>query len=238
MPCTSRCIGRIAGLAIVMVSVSLSGCAAWFPPAPEDASAAAPKTAKTEPPAPKALKAESPAANAEQAEPQVNAESLQMYQQALAALGAGRYAEAERALLAVIRREPELAGPHANLGILYARTGRPEQAFGSLKEAIRLNPNRAVYYNELGMMSRREGRFDEARGYYAKALELDPNCAHAHLNIGILYDLYLQDPAKAMQHYQRYRDLTPSEAGTVTKWIADLQQRGRAAEQAKGGKNG
>ena len=161
-----------------------------------------------------------------------------MYQQALAALGAGRYPEAERALLAVIRREPELAGPRANLGILYARTGHPAQAVESLKQAINLNPDRAAYYNELGMVSRREGRFDEARRYYAKALDLDPNYSYAHLNIGILYDLYLQDAAKAMQHYQRYRELAPGEAGTVTKWIADLQQRGRAAEQAKGGKSG
>jgi Flp pilus assembly protein TadD len=215
-------------LVIATICVALAACASWLAPAPEQAPAAAPQPARAEP----------PAAKPEKAEPVVNAESLQLYQQALAALAAGRYPEAERALLAVARREPELAGPHANLGIVYARTGRAEQAFDSLKQAVRLNPKRAVYYNELGMMSRREGRFDEARGYYAKALELDPDCAHAHLNMGILYDLYLQDPAKAMQHYQRYRELTPSEAGTVTKWIADLQQRGRSSEQAKGGKSG
>ncbi len=223
MPCTSR----ISPLAIMMVSVSFAGCEALML-APGEASTPVPKTVKTELAVPGPVKAEPP----------VTAESRQMYQQALIELGAGRYPEAERALLAVIRREPELAGPRANLGILYARTGRPAQALESLKQAIRLNPDRAAYYNELGMMSRREGRFDEARGYYAKALDLDPNYAYAHLNIGILYDLYLQDTAKAVQHYERYRELTPSEAGTVTKWIADLQQRGRATEQAKGGKSG
>ncbi len=221
------CTRRLARLAIVMASISLAGCTA-FTLVPEEASA----------PVPMPVKAEPPVAKPAQTEPPVNAESRQMYQQALTALGAGRYPEAERALLAVIRREPELAGPRANLGILYARTGHPAQAFESLQQAIRLNPDRAVYYNELGMVSRREGRFDEARSYYAKALALDPNYAYAHLNIGILYDLYLQDTAKAMQHYQRYRELMPSEAGTVTKWIADLQQRGRATEQAKGGKSG
>jgi len=207
-----------------------------FTRAPGDASTPAP--VKVEASAAKPVQAESPAATPAKAEPAVNAESRQLYQQALAALRAARYPEAERALLAVILREPELAGPHANLGILYARSGRPAQALESLKRAIRLNPGRAVCYNELGMISRREGRFDEARGYYAKALDLDPNYAYAHLNIGILYDLYLQDTAKAMQHYQRYRELMPSEAGTVTKWIADLQQRDRATEQAKGGKSG
>jgi Flp pilus assembly protein TadD len=232
-----RCTSRIWRLAIVMVCFPFAGCAA-LGLAPGEVSTPAPETVKTELPVPDTAKAELPVPKPVKAEPPVTAESRQMYQQALTALGAGRYPEAERALLAVIRSEPELAGPRANLGILYARTGHPAQAFESLKQAIRLNPDRAAYYNELGMMSRREGRFDEARGYYAKALDLDPNYAYAHLNIGILYDLYLQDTAKAAQHYQRYRELTPSEAGTVTKWIADLQQRGRATEQAKGGKGG
>ena len=230
-----RCTRRIARLAIVAIFASFAGCAD-FTLALREVLAPVPAPVKTMPPVANPAKAE-PAAPAK-AEPPVNAESRQMYQQALAALGAGRYPEAERALLAVIRREPELAGPRANLGILYARTGHSAQAIESLKQAISLNPDRAAYYNELGMVSRREGRFDEARRNYAKALDLDPNYAYAHLNIGILYDLYLQDAAKAMQHYQRYRELAPSEAGTVTKWIADLQQRGRAAEQAKGGKSG
>jgi tetratricopeptide (TPR) repeat protein len=206
-----------AVFAVVMLAL-LAGCAI---PVAETPSA---KSALTPPkPAPK------PAL----VEPVVSAEARHQYEQALAALKAGRYVEAERALVALTLREPNLAGPHGNLGILYARTGKPTQAIESLRQAIRLNPDRAAYYNELGLVFRREGKFDEARRQYDKALEVDPDYANAHLNLGIVLDLYLHDPERALAHYQRYRELAPREATTVNKWIADLQQRNRKGTQAK-----
>jgi Flp pilus assembly protein TadD len=172
-------------------------------------------------------------------EPPVSAESRQLYEQALAALAAGRVAEAERGFLALTLRDPGLAGPHANLGMVYARTNRNALAIESLRQAIKLNPERAAYHNELGLIYRREGKFDDARRHYDQALDVDPNYVYAHLNLGILYDLYLGDAGKALQHYQRYRDLAPAEAATVAKWIADLQQRQRGGgAQARGGDSG
>jgi Flp pilus assembly protein TadD len=180
-----------------------------------------------------------PAAKPVKIEPPVSAESRQLYEQALAALVAGHFVDAERGLLAVTRRDPGLAGPHANLGIVYARTNRVAQAIESLQQAIKLNPDRAAYHNELGLIYRREGKFDDARRQYDKAIDADPNYVFAHLNLGILYDLYLGDAGKALAHYQRYRDLVPSEASTVAKWIADLQQRQRGGgAQARGGNSG
>ncbi len=153
-------------------------------------------------------------------------------------LKADRFADAERELTALTEREPTLAGPYANLGILYRRTGRSADAVRALDRAIELNP-RAAYYNELGMAHRAEGRFNAAERSYTRALELDPNYAYAHLNLGILYDLYLQVLDKALPHYERYQVLVPSEDKTVGKWIADLKRRpSGTAEQAKGGKSG
>jgi Flp pilus assembly protein TadD len=205
-------------LSLAAVLVLFGGCATWMPDQDQTSKPAATKPVKVE--------------------PAINAESRRMYEQALIALQAGRTPEAERGLQAVASREPTLAGPHANLGILYARTNRAAQAIASLQQAIRLNPERAAYHNELGLVYRREGKFDEARESYVRALSTDPDHANAHLNLGILYDLYLQDLDKAAQHYQRYRELVPNEATMVGKWIVDLQQRGRAADKARGGKNG
>ena len=108
---------RCTSLAIAITCISLAACEA-LTLAPEQAS----------PPPQKAPAAQAPAQKPVEAEPVVSPESQKLYEQALAALRAGRYPEAERALLAVAKREPRLAGPQANLGILYGRTGRPAQA--------------------------------------------------------------------------------------------------------------
>lgn len=208
------------GVAVLVIVALLAGCAA-VKRAPEAA------TAKAEPAAKPAV-----------AEPTVPPQWRQVYAHALALMKANRWAEAERELTALMLREPELAGPHANLGIVYQRLGKTADARRALELAIELNP-RAAYYNELGMVHRTEGRFDAAERAYRRALQLDADYAYAHLNLGILYDLYLQEPGKALPHYEQYQALAPGEAGTIGKWIADLKRRAsQAADQGRGGTSG
>jgi len=147
------------------------------------------------------------------------------YDQALALLRSGKTQEAEKQLLALTRQAPDLSGPFANLGLVYRNAGRNVEAIAAFEHAIEVNPKRAVYYNELGISYRLEGKFDKARRSYRQAIDLDPGYAAAYLNLGILYDLYLQQPKEALPYYQRYRDLMPAEAPTVSKWIIDLERR-------------
>ena len=150
---------------------------------------------------------------------------------ALVALRAGRVAEAEQRFRALTRAYPELPGPHANLGIACYRQNKLSDAVAALNEAIRLNPRQAAYYNALGIAQRHAGEFARAREAYANALALDPLYAKAHLNLGILHDLYLRDADKALQHYTRYQELLPSAEEPVQKWIVDLQRRRQTADR-------
>jgi len=154
----------------------------------------------------------------------------QAYNQALTHVQAGRNKQAEQALLALTKQAPDLSGPYANLGIVYHRSGRTKEAIEALKRAIQLNSRRAAYYNELGIIYRQEGKFDDARRAYSQALDVDPDYALAQLNIAILYDLYLQDPQRALPHYQRYQQLLPKTDRAVTNWIIELQRRIRPAQ--------
>jgi tetratricopeptide (TPR) repeat protein len=147
------------------------------------------------------------------------------YARALGALKAGRTEDAQRALNALVKANPELAGPHANLGMIHRRAGRMAESAAELEKAVSLNPKQPAYQNQLGITYRHQGQFKKARDAYREAIALDPNFAAAHLNLGILYDIYLWDGSRALEHYRQYLSLAPGGDDKVNKWVADLNNR-------------
>jgi len=117
------------------------------------------------------------------------------YDDALALMRAGHPADAERQFRALAQSDPDLAGPHANLGVLARQAGHAGVAV------------------------------TKAKGAYEHALAIDPNYATAVLNLGVLDDLYLGDGAHALELYTRYLALTPAGDPVVAKWVADVKNR-------------
>jgi tetratricopeptide (TPR) repeat protein len=140
-------------------------------------------------------------------------------------LKAGRTEEAERGYKALVQSNPELAGPHANLGLIYRNAGKLTESAAEFEQAVRLGPRQPVYLNQLGVTYRQQGQFEKARDAYDKAIALDANYAAAILNLGILYDMYLGDARRALELYDRYLALTPGGDAAVTKWVAELKNR-------------
>ena len=133
--------------------------------------------------------------------------------------------EAERGFAALAQSNPELGGPHANLGLIYRNAGKNAEAVAALERAVQASPGQAVYFNQLGLAYRSSGQFGKARGAYERAIELDGAYAAPVLNLGILHDLYLNDPPRAMELYARYLTLAPGQEATVNKWMAELKNR-------------
>jgi Flp pilus assembly protein TadD len=154
------------------------------------------------------------------------------FDEAVRLLQAGRTAEAEKALQALVREQPGLAGPHANLGLLHRQAGRSAEAVAELERAVELSPGQPAYWNELGIAYRQHGRFQQAREAYEHALALQPQYAAAVLNLGVLDDLYLGDAPQALALYTRYLALQPQGDPTVAKWVAELKNRKPAVATA------
>jgi tetratricopeptide (TPR) repeat protein len=192
-------------------------------PGPEDASAPPPASSTA---APQAAASANTVAPPKPASTGPIAPSTQRaYDDALASMRAGHAADAERGFRALTRSDPDLAGPHANLGLLARQAGRLPEAIDELGKATTLAPGLAVAWNQLGLAYRQGGEFTKARDAYDHALAIDPNYATAVLNLGVLDDLYLGDRARALELYTRYLALTPAGDPVVTKWVADVKNR-------------
>lgn len=191
-------------------------------PAPA-ASAAAPAAATTAAAAPAApVRVEAPVPPAAQ----------RAFDEALRALRAGRSEDAERGFKALAQSNPELGGPHANLGVIYRQAGKFAESVAALERATKASPDQPVYFNQLGISYRHLGDFTKARTAYERAIEIEPKYAAAQLNLGILFDLYLRDSAKALDAYERYAAISGGQDTTVAKWVTDLKNRKPAQNNA------
>lgn len=136
----------------------------------------------------------------------------------------GNATEAELEFKQMTLAYPRLAAPFVNLGILYRKSGRLDQSEDALKSAVERNGASAVAWNELGATQRLRGEFPDAAASYEKAIAADTNFAPAYRNLGVVSDLYLGDPERALTALERYKELT-GEDRPVTSWIAELRQR-------------
>jgi tetratricopeptide (TPR) repeat protein len=145
---------------------------------------------------------------------------------ALAQLNPGRYGKVEIG-------EPDLAGPEVNLGLPYLQGPHLLEAETAFKTALERNPANAIAGNELGITERKLGKFAEAEAAYQRTIAAEPNYAPAYLNLGVLYDLYLAEPKKALEQFEHYIQLA-GENKQVAGWMVELRKRvGAPAPAAK-----
>jgi len=157
--------------------------------------------------------------------PLVTAPVQAAYDRALAAMAGGNLVEAELALEQFVLEYPHLVGAYVNLAIVYERDNRHDEAHAVLDQALSINPTHAPANNQLGILLRKQGQFAEAEQAYRRAIDAEPEYALAHHNLGVLLDLYLQRPADALEHYQRYQDSLAEPDAAVARWIIDLRRR-------------
>lgn len=214
----------VAGL-VLLLGAALSGCAAMQQPLKALQQVVTPVASEPAASAAAAAAAPAPVAAPVVAETPVSPAVQRAYDEARKAMRAGRPADAERGLRALVKSNPELGGPHANLGLLLRQAGRLPEAVAELEAAVHANPQQAVYFNQLGIAYRQQGEFAKAREAYERAIDLDATYASPLLNLGILHDLYLGEGSRALALYDRYLALSPGGDAQVAKWVADLKNR-------------
>jgi tetratricopeptide (TPR) repeat protein len=130
--------------------------------------------------------------------PSGSQERSQLVQQANALYNQRDFKGAETSLRQLIKKYPEDAFGHFQLGNVLLRQKQPEAAIKSYEEAIRLKPKYALAYNAVGVVYATQDRWNEAITEYRKALEINPNYGEAMTNLGqALWQINKRDEAVA-----------------------------------------
>ncbi len=79
----------------------------------------------------------------------------------------------------------------------------------------------AQAYNLQGLILQKEGQFEQAKQAFEKAIDRKSQYAEALYNLALLYDVYLQDIAKAVTYYNQYLAIVGEDDATQG-WVDQL----------------
>ena len=120
--------------------------------------------------------------------------------------------------------------------VRYGKTERGDAALPTelpaIEAALKATPEQPRLLNQLGIAQRQLGHFDAARQAYEAAIAKDATAPAPQMNLAILYDLYRGDAARALPLYQHCMELSPADAPTLGKWLAELKARKPAPNSA------
>ena len=99
-----------------------------------------------------------------------------------------------------------------NMGVDFAKSGKPEAAIPHFKEALRLKPDYVDAHNNLGVVLASAGRVPEAISHFEAALRIDPNSPRsfdAHVNLGIALSGIPGRMPEAIRHFEAALRIKP-----------------------------
>lgn len=152
-------------------------------------------------------------------------EAVTRFRKADSLMADEQYRDARKAFEAITRDYPDLSGPWVKLGELAEIGERMERAEKSYQKALEVNPENVNAYLALALFQRRSGDFEAARDTYIAALALWKDFPEAHLNLAILFDLYMNQPALAQPHFEAYDFLTSGDNPQVADWLIEIRRR-------------
>jgi tetratricopeptide (TPR) repeat protein len=132
---------------------------------------------------------------------------------------------AKQKLGVITHKDDSLSGPWAMLGDIAVEEKQFEIAESHYKKAIEINEDNINAYTALATVQRMMGEFHVSQNTLAFALDLWPDFPEAHLNLGILYDVYLNQPEKAQAHMESYLYLTGYKNKQAQAWFDEVQSR-------------
>jgi protein O-GlcNAc transferase len=135
----------------------------------------------------------------------------QLFREARAAVQKGDFALSEQKYLEITRQAPQDARAYHDLGLVYLREDKPQEAVGVLEKAVRLNPRLAMSQIVLGRAYYEVHQPSKARASLEEALRLKPSDPEAMLYLSQA-QLALGDYEAAASNLEKLAETHPEPA--------------------------
>jgi uncharacterized caspase-like protein len=131
------------------------------------------------------------------------------YQQALAHLQGGKYAEEALASLnRAIEADPTFAEAYILKSYLRLEVlPQLDEALAAGQQAVKHAPENADAFYMLGQVHEKMGHYKEAEAAFVQAAKLNSENPDVYFSLGTLYEDHLNDPAKSVEAFRRYLQL-------------------------------
>ena len=138
----------------------------------------------------------------------------EIFDGAVRALAAGDYAAAERGFQSVLRRQPGNIAALSNLGVIYSRTSRADQALAVYQRALKLSPDDKAILLNVGLVYLRQEAHSRALAYFARVVALDPRNLQARQLLAVCR-VYTGKMAPAIQDLEALSAGAPRDEGIL-----------------------
>jgi len=132
----------------------------------------------------------------------------EVFDRAVRDLASADYPSAERGFQAVLREEPRNVAALSNLGVIYSRTGRADEAITVYRRALRLSPDDKAILLNLGLVYLRLEDHARALPLFARVVALDPQHLQARQLLAVCR-AYLGQLEPAIHDLEALRAASP-----------------------------
>lgn len=145
------------------------------------------------------------------------------YQGALANIQKGDAEKAVKSLDKLAQAHPQHVGLWINLAVARYENNQIKEAADALAHAKKIHGDIAEIHNLSGLIAVKQGEYPAAEKEYQAAIKLKKNYADAHYNLALMYDIFYQDIAKAVEHYEQYLTLVNGDDKETSTWVEELK---------------
>lgn len=129
--------------------------------------------------------------------------AAETYESLLEMLSEQTFDVSSQHMLALPDDEPDRPVVHYQLGQVYEKLDRPQEAMEQYEEAVRLFPGFLPVRMDLARLYARQAKYEKAAEQYRHVLKNYPDTVEAHFYLGFVYELQ-NHFQKAVYHYREF----------------------------------